>query len=73
MANTSESKTANYRQTREMLARRQELRDYLHAYNHAQERFTIQRNPQTNSWERATVGQHNPLMQAIALQKLVQL
>lgn len=70
MANTSKSKTANYRQTKEMLARRQDLREYLHAYNCAQEHFTIQRNPQTNSWERVAVGQHNPLMQAIALQKL---
>lgn len=70
MANTSKSKTANYRQTKEMLARRQDLREYLHAYNRAQEQFTVQRNPQTNSWERVAIGQHNPLMQAIALQKL---
>ena len=70
MANTSESKAANYRQTRKMLARRQELRDYLHAYNRAQQRTELQRDPQTGHWGRVTVGQHNPLMQAIALQKL---
>lgn len=70
MANTSKSKTANYRQTREMLARRQELRDYLHTYNRSLQRTAIQHDPQTGSWSRVTVGQHNPLMQAIALQKL---
>ncbi len=70
MANTSKSKTANYRQTREMLARRQELRDYLHTYNRSLQRTAMQRDPQTGSWSQVTVGQHNPLMQAIALQKL---
>ena len=70
MANTSESKAASYRQTKAMLERRQELRDYLHTYNRAQQRTEIQLDPQTGRWGRVAVGQHNPLMQAIALQKL---
>ena len=70
MANTSESKAANYRQTKAMLERRQELRDYLHTYNRAHQRTEIQRDPQTGRWNHVAVGQHNPLMQAIALQKL---
>ena len=70
MANTSESKAASYRQTKAMLERRQELRDYLHTYNRAQQRTELQRDPQTGHWGRVAVGQHNPLMQAIALQKL---
>ena len=53
-----------------MLERRQELRDYLHTYNRAQQRTELQRDPQTGHWGRVAVGQHNPLMQAIALQKL---
>ena len=70
MANTSKSKAASYRQTNAMLERRQELRDYLHTYNRAQQRTEMQRDPQTGHWGRVAVGQHNPLMQAIALQKL---
>ena len=70
MANTSKSKAANYRQTREMLARRQELRDYLHTYNRSLQRTEMQRDPQTGSWSWVPVGQDNPLMRAIALQKL---
>ena len=70
MANTSKSKAASYRQTKAMLKRRQELRDYLHTYNRAQQRTELQRDPQTGHWGRVAVGQHNPLMQAIALQKL---
>ena len=70
MADTLKSKTANYRQTKAMLERRQELREYLHAYNRAQQRTEVQRDPQTGTWSCVPVGQHNPLMQAIALQKL---
>lgn len=70
MANTSESKAASYRQTKAMLERRQELREYLHTYNRAHQKTEIQRDPQTGAWSRVPVGQHNPLMQAIALQKL---
>lgn len=70
MADTLKSKTASYRQTKAMLARRQELRDYLHAYNSAHQKTELRRDPQTGSWERVPVGQHNPLMQAVALQKL---
>lgn len=70
MANTSESKVVNYRQTKAMLNRRQELRDYLHTYNRSQQKTKMQRDPQTGAWVQVPVGQHNPLMQAIALQKL---
>lgn len=70
MANTSESKPASYRQTKAMLERRQELREYLHTYNRAHQKTETQRDPQTGFWVRVPVGQHNPLMQAIALQKL---
>ena len=70
MANTSRSKAGNYRQTEAMLERRQDLRKYLQAYNRAQQRTELQRDPQTGAWARIAVGQHNPLMQAIALQKL---
>ena len=70
MANTSNSKTGNYHQTKAMLERRQDLREYLHAYNRAHQRTEIQRDPQTGHWNRVPVGQHNPLMQAITLQKL---
>ena len=70
MANTLESKAASYRQTRAMLERRQELRDFLHTYIRAHQRTELQRDPQTGHWGRVAVGQHNPLMQAIALQKL---
>lgn len=70
MANTSKSKAGSYRQTKAMLERRQELRKHLHTYNHAQQRTEMQRDPQTGYWSRVAVGQHNPLMQAIALQKL---
>lgn len=70
MANTSELKAASYRQTRAMLERRQELRDYLHAYNRAQAKKEMQRDPQTGAWHWVDIGQHNPLMQAVALQKL---
>lgn len=70
MPNTSESKATNYRQTKTMLKRRQDLRDYLHAYNQAHEKYVIQRDPQTGCWDRMAVGTHNPLMQVVALQKL---
>ena len=70
MPNTSGSKAPSYRQTKAMLNRRQELRDHLHTYNRAQAKTQMQRDPQTGLWTRVAVGQHNPLMQAIALQKL---
>ena len=71
MANTSDSSTNDrYRQTKRMLARRQELNEHLHTYNRARESKEWQRDPQTGSWGYVTVGQDNPLMQAITLQKL---
>lgn len=70
MANTSNSSTNKYRQTKEMLARRQALNQHLHTYNRAHQTREMQRDPQTGNWTWVTVGQHNPLMQAVALQKL---
>ena len=70
MANTSESKAGSYRQTKEMLTRRRDLRNHLNTYNSAQQKTEMQRDPQTGYWGRVVVGQHNPLLQAIALQKL---
>ena len=70
MANTSNSKTNSYRQSNAMLARRQELREYLRAYHRTLQGIKAQRDPQTGTWAWVTVGQNNPLVQAIALQKL---
>lgn len=70
MANTSESKAASYRQTKAMLERRQELRECLHTYNKACQKTEMQRDPQTGHWGRVPVRDHNPLMQAITLQKI---